>query len=63
MSDLAVEVQDVSKHFRLYHEKYTSLKERILHAGRIPFEEFWALTDVNVGIESGETVGILGRNG
>jgi ABC-2 type transport system ATP-binding protein len=63
MSEYALDVQGVSKRFRLYHEKYTSLKERILHAGSIPFEDFWALRDVDVQVETGETVGILGRNG
>jgi ABC-2 type transport system ATP-binding protein len=59
----AVDVLDVSKHFRLYHEKYTSLKERVLHAGRNPYEEFWALREVAFGVLEGETVGIVGRNG
>jgi ABC-2 type transport system ATP-binding protein len=59
----AVEVQDVSKRFRLYHEKYTYLKERIIHAGRRPYEDLWALRDVSFEVNEGETVGILGRNG
>jgi ABC-2 type transport system ATP-binding protein len=59
----AIDVQTVSKRFRLYKEKYTSLKERILHAGRVPFEDFWALNDVAFEVRSGETLGILGRNG
>ena len=36
MGSSAVDVQDVSKRFRLYHEKYTSLKERLIHAGPGP---------------------------
>ena len=63
MASAAVEVQDVSKRFRLYHEKYTSLKERVIHAGRVPHEDLWALRDVNFDVNEGETVGILGRNG
>ncbi|MHB8243802.1 MAG: ABC transporter ATP-binding protein [Acidimicrobiales bacterium] len=59
----AIEVHDVSKHFRLYQEKYTSLKERILHAGRIPHHDFWALRDIDLEVAQGETLGILGRNG
>jgi ABC-2 type transport system ATP-binding protein len=59
----AIDVQTVSKRFRLYKEKYTSLKERILHAGRVPFEDFWALKDVEFDVQTGETLGILGRNG
>ena len=63
MSNTAVEIHNVSKRFRLYHEKYTSLKERIIHAGRIPYEDLWALRDVAFEVKEGETVGILGRNG
>jgi ABC-2 type transport system ATP-binding protein len=59
----AIEVQNVSKRFRLYKEKYTSLKERVLHAGHLPFEEFWALRDIEFEVKPGETLGILGRNG
>jgi ABC-2 type transport system ATP-binding protein len=61
--NLAVDVVDVSKRFRLYHEKYQSLKERTLHAGRNTHEDFWALRDINFEVAEGETVGILGRNG
>ena len=59
----AVEVVDVTKRFRLYHEKYSSLKERVIHFGRVPYEDFWALRDIDLEIEEGETVGLIGHNG
>lgn len=59
----AVRVSGVSKRFRLYHEKYSSLKERAMHLGRVPYEEFWALRDIDLEIEEGETWGLLGHNG
>jgi ABC-2 type transport system ATP-binding protein len=59
----AIAVEGVSKRFRLYHEKYTSLKERVIHFGRVPYEEFWALSDIELDIKEGETVGLLGHNG
>lgn len=62
MSD-AVEIQHLSKSFRLYQEKYSSLKERVVHAGHIPYDEFWALKDVDAAFETGHTIGMLGRNG
>jgi ABC-2 type transport system ATP-binding protein len=59
----AIEIRHVSKHFRLYHEHYASLKERMIHFGRIPYEDFIALDDICADIEEGSTVGILGHNG
>jgi ABC-type polysaccharide/polyol phosphate transport system ATPase subunit len=60
---VAVEVKGISKQFRLYNEKHTSLKERVIHGGKMPYTPFWALRDVTVDIDQGETFGILGRNG
>jgi ABC-2 type transport system ATP-binding protein len=59
----AIEVRSISKQFKLYHEHYTSLKERVVHYGRIPYEPFMALQDVDFDVEAGSTVGILGHNG
>jgi ABC-2 type transport system ATP-binding protein len=59
----AIEIRHVSKRFRLYHEHYSSLKERMIHFGRIPYEDFVALDDIDLDIEIGTTVGILGHNG
>ena len=64
MSDFAVDVRNVSKRFRLAHGQYNSLKERIIHGGkRQATEDFWALNEVSLTVQEGETVGILGRNG
>jgi ABC-2 type transport system ATP-binding protein len=60
---VAVDIQHVSKRFRLYQERYTSLKERVIHAGRTPYRDLWALDDIDFSVGQGETVGILGRNG
>jgi len=59
----AIEVRSISKQFKLYHEHYTSLKERVINYGRIPYEPFMALEDVDFDVETGSTVGILGHNG
>ncbi len=64
MSDFAVDVRNVSKRFRLAHGQYNTVKERIIHGGRRKStEDFWALSDVSLTVNAGETVGILGRNG
>ncbi len=64
MSDFAVDVRNVSKRFRIIQGRYNTVKERIIHGGRRKAtEDFWALNDVSLRVQEGETVGILGRNG
>jgi ABC-2 type transport system ATP-binding protein len=58
-----IEIEGVSKRFRLYTEKAHSLKERVIKLGRLPYEEFWALRDIDLEVAQGETVGLLGHNG
>ena len=59
----AIEVKDVSKRFRLAHDKKTSLKERVIKLGRSSYDEFYALRDIRLTVASGETVALLGHNG
>ncbi|MDA8026654.1 MAG: ABC transporter ATP-binding protein [Actinomycetota bacterium] len=59
----AIEVEDVTKVFRLYSEKFSSLKERVIHGGKNPFQEFYALKNVSLEIQEGTSVGLLGHNG
>ncbi|MFA5565878.1 MAG: ABC transporter ATP-binding protein [Acidimicrobiia bacterium] len=58
-----IEVENVSKSFKLYAAKPTSLKERVIGLGRTPYEEFHALTDISLHLEEGETLGLVGHNG
>jgi ABC-2 type transport system ATP-binding protein len=62
VTDTAIEVVDVSKRFRVYREKPTSLKQRLL-SGRTRAEDFWALTDVTFEVPQGGTLGLIGHNG
>ena len=64
----AIEVEHVSKRFRLTNERHLSLKERAVRVGRIGRRrrgtgELLALNDVNLEVEQGQTVGLLGHNG
>jgi ABC-type polysaccharide/polyol phosphate transport system ATPase subunit len=57
-------VQDVSKTFRLPHQQYSTLKERILHPLRsTTYDELHAVQDISLEIGEGEFFGIVGRNG
>jgi ABC-type polysaccharide/polyol phosphate transport system ATPase subunit len=60
----AVEIVDVSKRFKLYKERYHTLKERVIFAGRDRgFDEFWAVRDVSFDVEEGKSFGLIGANG
>src|SRR5215468_2773409 len=62
----AIVVDDVSKCFRLYKERATSLKEAITYRRKgmgARFDDFWALRDVSLEIEQGSTYGLIGHNG
>ncbi|MFB3739557.1 MAG: ATP-binding cassette domain-containing protein, partial [Candidatus Velamenicoccus archaeovorus] len=58
----AIEVEHVSKKFRLFRERPTSIKQRVL-TSRSRAEDFWALRDVTFDIAEGSTLGLIGHNG
>lgn len=62
----AIEVNGVSKHFRIPHEKRVTVYDNII--GRVTgksytYEVFEALKDVTFNVREGETFGIVGDNG
>jgi len=62
--DPAVSIETVSKTFRLPHQQYSTLKERVLHPLRsTEYDELHAVKDISVQIAQGEFFGIVGRNG
>jgi ABC-2 type transport system ATP-binding protein len=63
MTDWAVQVVDVSKKFRLYHERNQSLKSAILRGKTSRHEDFWALENVSFDVIEGNTHGLIGSNG
>lgn len=62
---VAVRVENVSKVFRLPHEKHSSLKSSFINfrPRQRTFELQQALKDVSFEIKEGEFFGIVGRNG
>jgi ABC-2 type transport system ATP-binding protein len=59
----AVEVDHVSKQFRLYHERNQSLKASVMRGRRARYDEFLALDDVSFEVHEGTTFGLIGENG
>jgi ABC-type polysaccharide/polyol phosphate transport system ATPase subunit len=60
----AIEVQGVSKSFRLPHESRTTFKEHFLHPFiRTEYEQNDALVDISFDVEAGEFFSIIGPNG
>lgn len=62
MSAPAIAVEGVSKRFRIFRERPTSIKQRIL-TSHARADEFWALRDVSLRVEEGSTFGLIGHNG
>jgi len=65
MSDIAVQVNNVSKTFRIYHEKRNSVYEIIegWFRNRKYYENLEVLKNISFTVKKGEMFGIIGRNG
>lgn len=63
MGKNAIEVNSLSKNFRLYHERNRYIKAAFLRGRRAKFDEFIALNDVSFDVPHGATLGIIGSNG
>ena len=59
----AIEIESVSKRFRVYHERNQTLKAAVMRRRRSVYEDFWALRDVGFEIPEGKTFGLVGDNG
>ena len=59
----AIQVIDVTKTFKIYYDKASTLKEKLMFWKRNESEVFTALKDINITIKRGETVGLVGVNG
>ena len=62
-NDIAIEVNDVDKSFKVYYDKANTLKERILFWNRNRHEVREVLSDITLTIKRGETVALVGVNG
>jgi len=66
-----IEITGLGKKYPIVHDKtpYRTLRETIINRIKHPFsktkthETFWALKDINLTINRGEIIGIIGKNG
>ena len=63
MNDAVLEVDHLTKTFRIHRERANSLKQRIAAKGRNRFDEFVALENVTFNVSEGEVFGVIGHNG
>jgi ABC-type polysaccharide/polyol phosphate transport system ATPase subunit len=59
----SIEVDNVSKVFRLYKDRPGSVKEMFTKFGKKRYEDFWAVRDVTVNVGQGTVHGLIGHNG
>lgn len=61
--DLAIRVENVTKSFKLYYDKPSTLKERLVFWHKKKSENRVILKNINLDIKKGETVALIGVNG
>jgi lipopolysaccharide transport system ATP-binding protein len=62
--DYSIEIEDLSKTYRVWHSPAARLRGVITGGGRdTDYTDFFALQSLNLRIKRGESVGIVGKNG
>ena len=59
----AIEVCNITKKFKVYFDKGTTLKEKVLFKNRRSFEERVVLDGISFSVKKGEAIGLIGNNG
>src|SRR6187431_925368 len=64
-TEIAIKVENVTKTFKLPHEKQGSIKSVFLNIfrGKKTYEQQQVLKDISFEVKKGEFFGIVGRNG
>jgi ABC-type polysaccharide/polyol phosphate transport system ATPase subunit len=63
MTAEAIQIENVSKIYRLYDSPAGRLKEAFFRGRKRFHKEFFAVTDATFSVRKGTTVGLIGRNG
>lgn len=63
MSDCVVDIQNVSKVYKLYDNPVERLKDALNLSRKKKYREYYALNNISFQVEKGQTVGLIGTNG
>ena len=61
--DYAIEVDNVVKNFKIYYDKGTTIKEKVVSKNRRKYEVRTVLDGISFQVKRGEAVGLIGHNG
>lgn len=59
----AIEVRHVTKSFKVYLDKGSTIKEKVLFRNRRRYENRQVLNDISFDVKKGEAIGLIGHNG
>lgn len=62
-NELCIKADGLGKCYQIYANPKDRLKQALARGRRKYFREFWALRDVSLEVQRGETLAIVGRNG
>ena len=58
-----IQVNNIHKKFKVYHDKGQTFKEKILFRNRNYYEDREVLKGISLEVEEGEAIGLIGENG
>ena len=62
-ANIAISLKNVSKYYKLYDEPKARLKEALSGSSKIYHKKFYATKELDLEIQKGEIIGIVGQNG
>ena len=63
MGNSVIEIEHISKIYKLYENPMDRLKEALKLTKKQKYTEYFALNDISFNVEKGSTVGLIGTNG
>lgn len=62
-NEIAIDVNNITKSFKVFMDKGSQLKERLLFRKRSRYEERKVLRGISFQVKKGEAIGLIGHNG